>query len=548
MNFLTILGAGLNILGGLGIFLFGLKLLSENLQRLSSNKLKSILGYLTKNKLMGLGFGAVVTSILQSSSATTVILVGFANAGVIKLTQSISIIFGANIGTTITAQIIAFKASNIALPLIGIGAVLFLFFSEKKIKYIGEILIGLGLLFFGLKMMGTYLQPLKDYKPFLDLMISLGQYPILGVITGVIITVIVQSSSATTGMIITLGTLGLIDLQTAFVLELGSNVGTTITAQIAAIGTNVTAKRVAWAHTLFNVIGSAYMLVFLYIKIDGEPVFLKVIDSFTPGDGFKGENIERHIANGHTIFNIANAVILFPFISVIARITEKIVPERGKQIDTDIKFIDDRMVTSPTIALNQAQLEIKRQLQITKNITSQVYKAVFKNKPRALYSIKENTNTISHLGTQTIAFLINVSSKIDTDEEAVLCNELIHISENCMRISERALNIINLKQEDNLDLNIESLTDLKQLFQLINESFFELVQTFPEHNKETEIRLQEYTSISKALEHQINREYIKDIRQKNISPKSGYYIGAIIDEIQYIRDLLQKILQSLKQV
>ena len=143
---------------------------------------------------------------------------------------------------------------------------------------------------------------------------------------------------------------------------------------------------------------------------------------------------------------------------------------------------------------------------------------------------------------------ITAASKIDADEEALLCNELIHISENCMRISERALNILNLKQDDTLDLNIESLANLKQLFQLINESFFELVQTFPEHNNETEIRLKEYTSISKALEHQINRQYIKDIRQKNISPKTGYYIGAIIDEIQYIRDSLQKILQSLKQV
>ena len=218
----------------------------------------------------------------------------------------------------------------------------------------GEILIGLGLLFYGLKLMGSFLKPLKDSPVFAELMVNMGQYPLLGVLAGVLVTVIVQSSSATTGLIITLGTMGLIDFKSAFCLELGSNIGTTITAQLAAIGTNKTAKRAAWAHTLFNVIGSTYMLLLLYVKVDGQPIFLRLIDSVTPGNVFAGENLPRHFANAHTVFNITNAIVLFPFINLLAKATMKIIPGTEKKLTGDVQFLDTRMTETPTVALNQA--------------------------------------------------------------------------------------------------------------------------------------------------------------------------------------------------
>ena len=312
----------LNILGGLGVFLFGLKLLSSSLQNISSERLKTVFSYITKNKLTGILFGTFITVILQSSSATTVLMIGLVNAGIINLAQCISIIFGANIGTTITAQIIAFKASTIALPIVAIGSGFYLFSKSKTKISIGEILIGLGLLFYGLKIMGSFLKPLKSNPMFNEIMVQFGAVPILGIIAGLVITAIIQSSSATTGMIITLASLGMIDFKSAFCLELGSNIGTTVTAQLAAIGTNKTAKRSALAHSLFNLIGSMYMLLLLYVTINGRPIFLEFINVFTPGDAFLGENLERHIANGHTFFNVVNAIVLFPFIGLIAKLVK----------------------------------------------------------------------------------------------------------------------------------------------------------------------------------------------------------------------------------
>jgi len=531
----------------LGVFLYGLKLLSDNIQQISSDKLKYFLTLLTKNKLTGLLFGAILTVLIQSSSASTVIVVGFANAGLIRLTQCISVIFGANIGTTITAQIIAFKASAIALPLIAIGMALLLFSKKAHIKTIGQLIVGLGLLFFGLKLMGDFLKPLKEYQPFLDVMQNMGHHPILGVLAGTLVTIALQSSSATTGMIVTLGSLGLINIETAFILELGSNVGTTVTAQIAAFNANVTAKRVAWSHTLFNVIGTAYMIVLLNVKVGGHAIFLHLINWVTPGDVFAGESVERAIANGHTLFNVTNALILFPFIGTIAKMTEKIIPEKTGTIDHTIKFLDKRMSTSPAIAISQASLETKRLANLTKETTKIVYKVISNNKP--IPTITENQNGISALKTQIVEFLIEMTPDLDHPQWAKRSNNLIHISEHLNRITDYNVELMSqfTKIKSTKDYPKELMVEIKDLHKLIQEMMFVTSSQFDQFSTVAD-RFNALDKDATYLIHTLSRNNVQKIREKEISPRTGFYVGEMVNNLDHIRDQIVKMADYIKEL
>ena len=532
----------LNVLGGLGLFLYGLKILSTNLQQFSSDRLKRLLDFLTRNKLMGLFFGAIITSLLQSSSATTVIIIGFANAGLMKLSQCISVIFGANVGTTITAQIIAFKASNIALPLIGIGFLIFLFTKNTRTRNLGEILLGLGMLFYGLKVLGSFLKPFKDNPQFQEFMVQLGHQPLLGILAGIIITVIIQSSSATTGMIVTLGSLGMINLKTAFVLELGSNIGTTITAQIAAIGTNPTAKRVAWSHTLFNVIGSLYMWALLYVQIEGQPIFLQLVNKLTTsGDGFAGEEMPRHIANAHTLFNLTNAVVLFPFINQFAKITEWLIPEKTERFRQDIGFLDERLIGSPFIAIEQGRAQVHHMFKISKDISNQLYKGIYKSNPNSLPIVTDRQNHIKTIKNQLVSFMINIHSKLETPKQVSDSNSIIHIAEHLKRIADNACEITHrysqLKKEPNKERIIKKL---QSFHKKIYETQHFLEKNYLDFSSE---KYAAFKNLAEEVHHEednVQRDLIKDVSKKEISAKAGIIFSEILIQYNYILDHLEK--------
>src|SRR6056297_1239866 len=258
----------IGLLGGLGLFIYGMKQMSEGLQKTAGKRLRHFLAAMTSKPIMGVGVGTIITAIIQSSSATTVMVVGFVNAGLMTLFQSVGVIMGANIGTTVTAQLIAFKLGDYAFHAIAIGAFTYLFSKSKKFQYIGQVLLGFGLLFLGLETMGDTMAPLENSVVFVNWMESFAQYPILGVITGIAVTVAVQSSSASFGILLGLVTAGAIHYEAAIPILLGSNIGTTVTAILSAIGANLTAKRAAAAHFLFNVLGASIMIGFLYIVPD----------------------------------------------------------------------------------------------------------------------------------------------------------------------------------------------------------------------------------------------------------------------------------------
>ncbi len=356
----------LTVLGGLAIFIYGMKLMSDGLHKAAGSRMRSILHFFAANRFVAILSGTVVTAILQSSSATTVMVIGFINAGLLNLLQSIGIIFGANIGTTVTAQLVAFDIEWLIMPAIILGVII-CFISRPSWRGWGDTVLGFGLLFFGMSIMGSELKNLAQDPDFISFFQTFNCAPrngslppgaVFGAIAiGMLVTMIIQSSSACSGIVIALGASGLIDLYTAVALILGSNIGTTITAQIAAIPTNRIAKQAALAHTMFNVIGvlACVGTFWFHIGDSDVPVFFQVVERLSSSG-----SLPRKIANAHTIFNVCTTVILIPFVPMLAHLCEKIIPVRIAGLK--YQYLEPHLLSTPSIALSQTISTLRRML------------------------------------------------------------------------------------------------------------------------------------------------------------------------------------------
>lgn len=336
------------LLGGLAVFIYGMNLMSDGLQKAAGDKMKRFLSMLTSNPVFGVISGALVTAVLQSSSATTVMVIGFTSAGLMKLPQAISVILGANIGTTITAQLVAFKIGDYAWIFVFIGFVMYFFITKKEILTdIGQILFGFGLLFVGINIMGDVMKPLAHAKVFIDMIVQVQDIPVLGVVVGIVSTAAIQSSSAVIAVLQNLastpaadGIHPLIDIDGALPILFGSNIGTTITAILASIGASVAAKRTAIAHIIFNVFGTLIFIWFI-------PQISYIIGKMSPGDTTV-DNISRQIANAHMLFNVINTLIFLPLIWLLVKAVIKIVP--GEEQERDLSepvFLDEKVINHP---------------------------------------------------------------------------------------------------------------------------------------------------------------------------------------------------------
>ncbi len=353
----------MGLLGGLSLFLYGMNKMSEGLKKSAGNRMRNILSALTNNRIIGMLVGAFVTMIIQSSSATTVMLVSFVQAQLITFVQTLGVILGADIGTTITAQLIAFKVTEYALLMIAVGFAMTIFSKKDSSKYIGEAILGFGLLFFGMKLMSDAMTPLQTYLPFIDLLKEL-ENPILGLLVGTIFTALIQSSGAFAGIIIVLAQQGLLTLEAGIPLIFGANIGTCITAGLASIGTSREAKRVALAHVLFK-IGGVLLFIFWI------PAFADLIRSISPVSDEIGihklaAETPRQIANAHTIFNVSLSIIFLPFTLYFANIILKIFPdvEEEKGIQPAIWHLDDKAISTPALAIDLARSEISGMINI----------------------------------------------------------------------------------------------------------------------------------------------------------------------------------------
>ncbi|MCD6328555.1 Na/Pi cotransporter family protein [bacterium] len=342
-----------SVVGGLGLFIFGVQIMSDSLQKVAGQRLRRILEFLTSSSIRGVMVGAALTAIIQSSSATTVMIVGFVNAGLMSLVQGMGVIYGAHIGTTITAQLIAFKITKYALPILAIGMAVSMSSKREHVKLWGRSVLGFGVLFYGLTTMVRGLEPLRESPEFPNFFVQFGKEPLLGILAGIILTVVVQSSSATVGLVIALGTSGLIDFKTAVPLMLGDNIGTTVTALLSSIGTSCDAKRAAVAHLVSNVLGVVWVVAVL-------SYFERFVDFVTPGEANSQAAIARHIANAHTMFNVANTAIQLPFIRLMARLVTWLLPDKKVVEERSLRgrFLQEQFLNLPPVAIGQIKKAI----------------------------------------------------------------------------------------------------------------------------------------------------------------------------------------------
>lgn len=454
----------IGLVGGLALFLYGMELMSEGMKKTAGNKMRAILAVLTTNKLNALFLGAFVTVVIQSSSATTVMLVSFVQAGLMSFVQTMGVILGAGIGTTITAQMIAFKLTDYALLMIAVGFLIKMMGKKETTKHIGEAILGFGILFFGMKMMSDAMKPLRTYPQFIDMLKGL-ENPLMGVLVGTIFTALIQSSSAFTGIIIVLAQQGLITLDAGIPMIFGANIGTCVTAGLASIGTSREAKRVAMAHVLFKIL--AVILFIFWIPTFAD--FIRVI-----AERF-GSGTARQIANAHTIFNVSLALVFLPFTGLFAKLILKLLPEQEKETELKITVwhLDEKSITTPGIAIDLARTELARMAHIIGRMLEAIVVPFFKDENRKdkyyptlslIEGIDMREEKIDYLEEKINEYLVKVSQQETSDKQAKEIFGMMSIVSDLEKIGDlihrNIIPLIPKKKELSVDFSAEGKEEL----------------------------------------------------------------------------------------
>lgn len=539
----------LQVFGGLAIFIFGMKLMSDGLHQVAGEKMRSILRMFSANPLVAALSGAVVTCVIQSSSASTVMVIGFVNAGLLSLVQAMGLIFGANVGTTITAQLVAFDISWIIMPSIIIG--LFLSFAkQQKISNWSETILGLGFLFLGMELMSSELKVLAQHDSFKQAFLTFQCSPVNGsiplssligtLLIGIIATMIVQSSSACSGIVIALGASGLLDLYTAVVLVLGSNIGTTVTAQLAAITANRVAKQAALAHTLFNVIGVVLIGLTFLIPCGSEPLFFMVIRKFS----LNGD-LPRQIANAHTVFNVLTTVVLLPFIGIFAKVCERVIPVKSGKIK--YQYLEPHLLDAPPIALTQTAYALRRMLQKSwkmVNSTLNFYNRNDEKNQSLLRQIEKRETDIDNRQKNITDYLWQLMERKLNDREAAQIPLLLHCTNDVERIGDHALVIHKiflgmesdaLKFSERAEKEYDNLHD--KLAEMASSCAEMLTQSTPELRKKTMEMYSEFTGLITAVE----SEHVARINNGECRPQVGLVYLRLLSEFRKIARHLRNI-------
>jgi len=515
----------LGILGGLALFLYGMFVLNEGLQKIAGDKIKLLLEKMTNKPLKGIASGTAATALIQSSSIMTVTLIGLINVGLIKLPQAIAVIMGANIGTTITAQIISFKITAIALPLIVIGA-LFFFIAKGKYKQIGQIILGFGIIFLSMNIMSSSVSPLQDSVFFLNLMANIGKIPLLGVLIGAIFTGIIQSSSVTSGMVIALGTQNLINLEAAITIIIGANIGTCATVLIASIGTSLPAKRVAAAHIMFNIIGAIIFIPFIGL-------FAKLVIFTSP-------NLVRQIANAHTIFNVLTTIILVPAIPMLTFfITKKLLPGEEIKIDNGIKFLDDRILANPSIAVSQASKELKRMGLITLEMLKQSKQAYIKNDKQLINVVKKEEEVVDEIWRALNRYLVKLSDKNLNDEDLKKLTILNHTLNDIERVGDHVNNIVEIveqKIKNKINFSEEANKELNLIFEIVIKGYGKALDLLDERDEEIGRIISKLENIVDKYEAEFEENHMKRLRSGICNPKGGILFVDTLRNLERISD------------
>jgi phosphate:Na+ symporter len=511
----------LGIVGGLAVFLFGIKFGGRGLQKAAGRNLRDALCKLTANRFLGLVTGIAVTVIIQSSSATTAMLVSFANAGIIILSQALGVILGADIGTTLTVQLIAFRIFDYALLIVAIGFVLFLAGSERYSR-LGQIIMGFGLLFFGMSIMSSAVGPAKDHPAFIGFMLGVERSPVLAILSAAVFTAIIQGSAATIGLVLTFAFQGVISLETAVPLVLGANIGTCATALLASLGSTAEGRRIAWAHTFFKIVGVLVLLPFL--------------GSFTRFVASTAPSLTRQIANAHSLFNVGAALAFIPFVKPWARLFRFLVKEEEVGVETfKPVYLDSRVLDTPPLALGQATRETLRMADLTYNLYSKSIEVFIHDDEALRERIIDDDDKIDMLEEAITPYLTVLSQREMSDKEAERSVSLLFIVKNLELIgdivSKSLMDLALKKIAVSPKFSSEALERIQEYHVEIEKTFQMAIDAFASQDKRLAEAVVERKSQMNIRERQLHKEHLSLLRgtKEEVTETSTVYLDVISD-------------------
>lgn len=530
----------LKLLGGLIIFLFGMERLSSSLQKITSNRLKTVINTIAKRPWTGVFAGIAITAVIQSSSATSAMMVGFVNAGLMNLRQAIGIIMGANIGTTVTAQIVSLKVSMLSYPLIIIGFLIFFLAKRGSLKNIGMAVLGLGLLFLGMTTMTDAFAPLKESQNFKNIMLMFGKNPFLGLALGMVTTGILQSSSATIGVLIAMAAQGLISIETAIPILIGDNIGTCITAIIASIGTTITAKRTAFSHFMFNIFGTIIFFILLYVfRLQN---FIIAIS---------GTSVPRQIANIHTMFNVITTIILLPMAGIFEKVIIKIFPGKDVVINKNAIYLEKRLIKTPVLAMEQAKKELIRLVGITNEMFNLSIERI-KNKDVSLEKkVLDREVAVDSITEDIIRYLTVVSQSALAYPLSKELTNLLHIAYDVERTGDHAESILylgRLKEENRMVFSQEAYNEIDAAHKKANELYLCLLSGATENNID---KINDCEKLESELDYLVKlarNNHLLRLQKGKCMPLSGVAFADIILHIERTGDLLYGISRNLLNI
>lgn len=523
--------------GGLGMFLYGMNIMADGLQKSAGDRMKQLLGYLTNNRFVAILVGTLVTAIIQSSSATTVMVVGFVNAGLLTLGQAVGVIMGANIGTTVTSWLVsmsdwgdALKPEFFAPLLVGIGAGILMFCKSRKKKDFGEILVGFGLLFIGLSFMSGSIEPYSDAPIFSQAFAILGKNPILGIIAGCVVTGIIQSSSASVGILQVLAANGVVNWSSAIFITLGQNIGTCVTAMLSSAGAHKTAKRAAVIHLLFNTIGAVVFGIIMFII-------------FQIWSGFASSSISStQISIFHTIFNISNTLILFPFANGLVKLSGLIIKDDSEEVVKEkgvVTHLDDRILESPSFALETVEKEVVSMGHLVQETANMSIEAVKNGNQELIHKVLENEKTINQLEKSLTEYLVKVNNTSLSDKQHLVVKNLLYTISDLERIGDHAENIVELAQtmvNDQIHFSASALEELQIISTKVKNAIKCSIEA-REIGDMSKVRLVfDYEDSVDALEEEMREAHIRRLSSNQCKAESGVVFLDIISNLERMAD------------
>lgn len=530
----------IEVLGGLALFIFGISRLSNSLQKVTSNKLKTVVNTLTKRSWSTVLVGLFTTMLIQSSSATSVMTVGFVNAGLITLRQAIGIIMGANIGTTITAQIVSFKIDILAFPLIIIGFLLHFLSKRRRYKNIGMTIIGLGLIFLGMTVMKGALEPLKENEVFKNFLLVFSSNPFYGILAGLGLTVLLQSSSATIGLLIALGTQGLLPIEAAIPILIGDNIGTCSTALISSIGTTITAKRTAFSHLIFNIFGTIFFVILLYgFKL--QPIIVSLT----------GKSIPHQIANIHTVFNVATTIILFPMIGLFEKIVTKLFPGKDITVHKNALYLDKRLIQTPSLSLEQAKKELLRVTKITQTMMELAFERLYKKNIIIEKKLLDRESAVDSITEDIIRYLTKISQQSLGRTLSNKLTNLFHIAYDAERAgdhSESILYLMLVKEENKMIFTKVATRELDMVYNKVNDLYNTVISGIEANNPKRFKECKKIESEIDSMVKEIRISHLIRLQKGECMPLSGVVFSDIVLHLERIGDLLYGISRNLLDI